>query len=702
MHKHFSVRWLLATLAMAASPLFAQPCLTTYTFTANPPPVGGTYQSGQAVQFCFTITNWNTTNANWFHGLVPAMGPGWDMSTLVPGPGPAAQGGSGGTWSWFASNTGTAGTAIGTVGPGYFFDLDNDGNSGNNFGDYVNGPCNFQFCWTVSVAVGANCITGGDLSMTANVYGDSETGSWGASGCNGDVNPAAPATAECCDADPGLPGVVVVCEDEAPVDLFTLLLGTPDATGTWTDPVGNPCSAILDPATAASGNYTYTVPDVTPCPSVQSTVTVTISQVVDAGEDNALTLCIDAAPLDMLGALNGTPQAGGVWTSPSGVPSNGTFVAATDQPGVYTYFLDAQAPCADHSSTLTIAVDPAPWAGSDALLVRCANDPSVELFPLLGGAPDNGGYWIDPTLVTHSGMLHPPTAFSGAYGYVVLGAGTCTHLIDTGFVNVTINPLPVISFTADPDSGCAPLLVTLTNTTPLTDVGMPCMWNFGDGLSVEGCGSIDHLYEEPGSYPVHLTVTSPLGCTNFLLRQNVVLVEPAPVADFFFSPNPGTVGNSTIYFTAEDAHPVYYGWTLDSIPLGEGVHAQQWFNDVLGSTHEVCLNVRDRYGCVDTLCQTVPIIIPSSFVPNAFTPDGDGLNDKFYPALMDMVATENLFQVFDRWGEMIYSSANPMEGWDGKAGGDVVPQGVYVWRLETLPAYTADKVSHIGMVVVLK
>src|SRR5436190_3225986 len=167
-------RWAFVGLALTlASALVAQDCLVSYTFTANPPPAAGTYQSGQAVTFCVTISNWNTTNANWLHGVVPQFGPGWDQSTLVTSPPPATQGGSGGTWGWFAVDNGTAGTAIGPVGPGWFFDLDNDGTPGNNFGDYVDGPCNFQFCWTISVAVGANCITGGDLSMTASIFGDS-------------------------------------------------------------------------------------------------------------------------------------------------------------------------------------------------------------------------------------------------------------------------------------------------------------------------------------------------------------------------------------------------------------------------------------------------------------------------------------------------------------------------------------------------
>ncbi|MEO8591261.1 MAG: gliding motility-associated C-terminal domain-containing protein [Flavobacteriales bacterium] len=698
-------RWVLAGLTLTmAEVLTAQPCLVNFTFTAAPPPVGGVYQSGQAVTFCVTISNWNTTNANWLHGVVPQFGSGWDQSTMVTAPPPATQGGSGGTWGWFPIDNGTAGTAVGPVGPGWFFDLDNDGTPGNNFGDYVDGPCNFQFCWTISVAVGANCITGGDLSMTASIYGDSETGSWGAAGCNGDINPVAPATAECCDADAGQPAVIAVCEDEVPFDLFALLGGTPDLGGIWTDPSGAPCSALLDPATAVDGVYTYTVGDVAPCPDLQATVTVSISHVVDAGLDNALTLCIDAVPLDMLSALAGTPDPTGVWTSPSGAPCSGIFDASTDPQGVYTYFIDAQAPCADHSATLTMAVDPAPWAGTDGVLVRCANDGLVDLFPLLGGAPDNGGFWLDPSFAPHSGMLNPPTAMSGAHAYVVPGSGACTHLIDTSFVVVTINPLPRISFLAEPDSGCNPLPVTFINTTPVSDVGGLCEWHYSDGMADLGCDQVTHTFTDPGSYAVQLTVTSPEGCTDFLMRPAMVLVEPAPTASYFFSPDPGVEGNSTVFFTAEDPHAIKFEWTVDGTLFGQDRHAQQWFNDVVGADYEVCLSVLDRYSCADTLCRIVQVVIPAIFVPNAFTPDGDGINDKFYPDVLDVVREDHLLQVFDRWGELIFSSTDPGEGWDGryKDGGDPLPQGVYVWRLTALPVATADKLEMIGSVTLLK
>ena len=157
MVERLRVACFLFCLLCSAQRSFAQPCLGSYVFTQNPLPVGGVYQAGQTVNFCFTITFWNTTNANWMHGMVPTFGPGWDISTFVPGPPPPTCGASTGTWGFYPICSGTAGTAIGPVGPGWFFDLNNDGIPGNNFGDFCNGAVNWQFCWDITVASSVSC-----------------------------------------------------------------------------------------------------------------------------------------------------------------------------------------------------------------------------------------------------------------------------------------------------------------------------------------------------------------------------------------------------------------------------------------------------------------------------------------------------------------------------------------------------------------
>ncbi|MBK6755431.1 MAG: gliding motility-associated C-terminal domain-containing protein [Flavobacteriales bacterium] len=429
---------LLAPIACAiALTAAAQPCLVSSTLTASPLPAGGVYTSGQSVTFCFTITFWNTTNSNWFHGVAATFGPGWDPATLVPGPPPPNCSGGVGTWGWFNSVTGTATTAIGPVGPGFFFDLDNDGNPGNNFGDFCNGVVNWQFCWTINVASGVDCVDGADLSVMIETYGDSETGSWSSAGCTGDAVAASPpATSECCSADAGVGSSIDLCDQAAATDLFTLLGGTPQTGGNWTDPNGLPSSGVIDPASAPSGGYAYEVVDIGASCSSIATITVNIAPQPDAGVPTIVTLCSDGAPQDLFALLGPSADFGGTWSGPGSL-NGALFDPATGTPGTYTYTLLGTAPCIDVSATVDVAVNAAPDAGVHASVSLCSSQAPTDLFLQLGGAPMPGGVWSGPGALSGS-VFDPQTGVAGVYTYSVNGTAPCIDA--TALVTVTVEP----------------------------------------------------------------------------------------------------------------------------------------------------------------------------------------------------------------------------------------------------------------------
>ena len=482
-----------AATLLATSGLVAQPCLNDYTYTSSPLPVNGTYGCGETVTFCFTVTNWNSTNANWFHGIVANFGPGWDLATLVPGPPPATFGASGGTWGWYNSVSGTAGTASGPQGPGYFFDLNNDGNPGNNFGDFATGAVNWEFCWTISVLSAPACTNGLDLSVTVNTFGDSETGSWGSSGCTGDpVGVSPPAVIQACSANAGSSATATYCNDATPVQLFSLLGGTPDATGTWTGPSGAAFSGTLDPSTGVNGSYTYLVNDLAGGCSAQATVDITLHVQPDAGTDASTTVCTSSAAFGLLPLLGGSADPGGTWVAPDGSPSSGTFTPATDAGGIYAYQQIGSAPCVNVQSEVTVVVNPSANAGGNGNLVVCSTGAPAALFTQLTGVPSAGGVWTDPGLAIISGIYDPAVNAPGAYTYTVPGLAPCPSSIATVTVTENAQPdagvdatttvcvssaavglLPLLGSTADPGgSWIAPDGSPFSGTfAPATDAG---------------------------------------------------------------------------------------------------------------------------------------------------------------------------------------------------------------------------------------
>jgi gliding motility-associated-like protein len=506
---------ILAAMIGFVAPVLAQPCATGFQLSTSPLPQNGTYNCGQTVTFCLTVTGWNSTNANWFHGVSATFGPGWNLSTLTPGPPPPTCGGSGGTWGWYNAVQGTAGTNIGQQGPGFFFDLDNDGNPGNNFGDFCVGATNWQFCWTIAVLNPPACVNGLNLGVSFNTFGDSETGSWGSSACGNDpIVPSPPAVVSACNVNAGGGSAPSFCSTGAPVSLVTLLTGTPNPGGswtapngaahgptfnpaldlpgtyiytvgtppctaqsqvqiavsappnagsnasldvctsspptalvnllggaapggTWTGPTGAPFSGILDPAVNASGNYTYLVTGTAPCPNASATVNVNITPAPSAGGDAAANFCSSSANVDMLSLLAGTPDAGGNWTAPGGLPFGGSFNPAVDLPGIYTYTVGTP-PCTAQAQ-VQIAVTAPPNAGSNASLDVCSSSPPTALVNLLGGAAP-GGSWTGPSGAPFSGLLDPAVNASGIYTYLVTGTAPCPNASAT--VNVNITPAP--------------------------------------------------------------------------------------------------------------------------------------------------------------------------------------------------------------------------------------------------------------------
>lgn len=93
---------------------------------------------------------------------------------------------------------------------------------------------------------------------------------------------------------------------------------------------------------------------------------------------------------------------------------------------------------------------------------------------------------------------------------------------------------------------------------------------------------------------------------------------------------------------------------------------------------------------------------PVPLTPTAFTPDGDGLNDKYFPHLVGIELGLSRFQVFDRWGRPLFSSTSG-EGWDGTLeGGAALPQGIYLWHLEAWPANSDQRLELAGSVMLIR
>ena len=99
---------------------------------------------------------------------------------------------------------------------------------------------------------------------------------------------------------------------------------------------------------------------------------------------------------------------------------------------------------------------------------------------------------------------------------------------------------------------------------------------------------------------------------------------------------------------------------------------------------EYFIRISSGIGCitVDTLLVNI-VNTPSVFVPNAWTPNGDGHNDYLFPLTINVTQLK-YFRVFNRWGQKVFETNIIGNGWDGNFNGKPQPIDVYVWTVEAV------------------
>lgn len=122
---------------------------------------------------------------------------------------------------------------------------------------------------------------------------------------------------------------------------------------------------------------------------------------------------------------------------------------------------------------------------------------------------------------------------------------------------------------------------------------------------------------------------------------------------------------------------------------------------VLNNSQQYVVQV-SQSGCfdTDTINITVFKVAPGLYVPNAFTPNNDGVNDIFRPIPIGM-KTISYFRVYNRWGQLMFGSSQIGKGWDGRFEGKDQDSGIYVWMVEGID-YRDKKITQKGSVVLIR
>lgn len=238
---------------------------------------------------------------------------------------------------------------------------------------------------------------------------------------------------------------------------------------------------------------------------------------------------------------------------------------------------------------------------------------------------------------------------------------------------------PSIDFVFLPTLQCVPFVASFINTS-YSDGAATYIWDYGDG-SFSNTFNGNHVYTQVGTYSVGLTMTTLEGCvdTLYLMEQDLITVNPSPIALFTINPTQVDVCENEVQFTSQSIGATSFQYILDQNSFlstqPNFVHAYQTYG-----TDYPELTVSNEFGCKDSLQLSVFVYPFTLYVPNTFIPDEDGKNDVFKATtLFEIYDWE--FEIFNRWGEKIFFTDDLNGGWDGKYRGQKSPDGTYTYKI---------------------
>jgi len=208
-------------------------------------------------------------------------------------------------------------------------------------------------------------------------------------------------------------------------------------------------------------------------------------------------------------------------------------------------------------------------------------------------------------------------------------------------------------------------------------------WDFGDGTSSNAQNPV-HAYEAGGDYNVKLISKNIKGCKDSIIK-NVFIENFKPFA-----------GNDTIIVKGESINfrargGIIYKWTPSAFLSSSDIPNPVGYYPEIGKfIYQVY--IKSEFDCegFDTL-EVWVVNQGALFVPTAFSPNGDGLNESLKPISIGY-RNINYFRVFNRWGQQMFYTTKVNEGWDGTWKG--VPQdiGTYYWILSITNRFGKEEV----------
>lgn len=274
-------------------------------------------------------------------------------------------------------------------------------------------------------------------------------------------------------------------------------------------------------------------------------------------------------------------------------------------------------------------------------------------------------------------LYQTPAAYTVTYS-ATSNIGCSIVLSDT----IHVYPMPTANFSINTNEICQGQSFFLMDESTINYPDHIAAWSWvmhDSLLSQEQDPSV--VYAQPGNYAIELAVTSNNGCTDHLTQDDLITIFPKPEAHFSCE-NELSMVSPIVHVEDRSSNDASVWWYY----FGDGgqentADCRHEYTEM--GVYEITQIVENAFGCADTSDRIV-IIQPEMlvYIPNAFTPDQNGHNEIFKPVTFGFEIVAYEFTIFNRWGDVMFTSTDPNEGWDGYYQGNLAQDGLYNWQMD--------------------
>ncbi|HWY13210.1 MAG TPA: T9SS type B sorting domain-containing protein [Bacteroidia bacterium] len=504
------------------------------------------------------------------------------------------------------------------------------------------------------------------------------------------------------------PSVVSVCENSS----FVLNSGAANATSySWVGPAyasaaQNPSFSNVVPA--MTGIYTVTASfsaNNVVC-STSNTVDVTVKPLVNFTLAPLPNIC-DNTTLVIQGPVGATSYT---WTGPNNYVSHTQNLNIpninSNQSGTYTLVVNVNG-CITSDSIPVVVLTPVTFTTIPTNKTICQGDTVSIHAGVTGGSGVYNIVWSPGAgLMPPFGTYAIASPNNSTFYTITANDIACPmNLINTTFV-VYVNPLPQPNVQASIIQGCVPLCVDFQSGSSPQAVSVG--WNFGQGQLASG-DPMTYCFKSAGTYSITTTILDVNGCRSVKTAPFVITAFPRPGPDFSWDPSEVSfIDNHVSFFSTSQSGSIvaqywdFGDWTNNPSTNSSSIKNPSHEYTAIGN-YPVTIIQTNAWGCTDTLIKVLDVIEDfTMYIPNAFTPNGDGLNDVFQPKGMGWKPDQYEFLIYDRWGNLLFKTNDYSKGWDGTIKGVAVQSDVYIYKIKAVSSAHSDRKDFAGHVTLIK